>query len=68
MWHSIYRRTFFFVHKATRALSGAMYFTGSVLFRVGCREFLQLLTCIGICVRFLHFFDFFVRCCFVFVG
>ena len=50
---------FFFVHKATQALSGAMYFTGSVLFRVGCREFLQLLSCIGICVRFLHFFDFF---------
>lgn len=54
---------FFFVHKVTQALSGAMYFTGSVLFRVGCREFLQLLSCIGICVRFLHFFDFF----FVFV-
>lgn len=53
----------FFVHKVTQALSGAMYFTGSVLFRVGCREFLQLLSCIGICVRFLHFFDFF----FVFV-
>lgn len=50
---------FFFVHKVTQALSGAMYFTGSVLFRVDCREFLQLLSCIGICVRFLHFFDFF---------
>lgn len=48
--------SYFFFYKATQAMSGAMYFTGSVLFRVGCCEFLQLLSCIGICVRFLHFF------------